>query len=102
MSGQSIEILVTGQRPRDSPLRDLWTARLIIRESDFQFIPFGVGRRMCPGMSFGMANAKLTLANLLFHFDWTLPAEQNSIDMAECFGAGLRIQYTLDRNLIFG
>ncbi|CAI0439158.1 unnamed protein product [Linum tenue] len=62
---------------------------------DFQFIPFGAGRRICPGISFGMAVVKLTLANLLFHFDWTLPAGQKSIDMRECFGMTLRRQYAL-------
>ncbi|CAI0439179.1 unnamed protein product [Linum tenue] len=65
--------------------------------NNFQFIPFGAGRRMCPGVSFGMAIVKLTLANLLFHFDWKLPAEQKSknIDMTECFGVTLRRQHTL-------
>ncbi|CAI0433768.1 unnamed protein product [Linum tenue] len=63
--------------------------------TDFQFIPFGAGRRMCPGVSFGMAIVKLTLANLLFHFDWVLPAGQKSIDMTECFGMTLRKQYAL-------
>ncbi|CAI0375590.1 unnamed protein product [Linum tenue] len=63
--------------------------------NDFQFIPFGAGRRMCPGVSFGTAVVKLTLASLLFHFDWSLPAEQKSINLTECFGATLRRQYAL-------
>ncbi|CAL1385447.1 unnamed protein product [Linum trigynum] len=62
---------------------------------DFQFIPFGAGRRICPGISFGMAVVKLTLANLLFHFDWTLPTGQKNINMTECFGMTLRRQYAL-------
>ncbi|CAL1352720.1 unnamed protein product [Linum trigynum] len=63
--------------------------------TNFHFIPFGAGRRMCAGVSFGMAVVKLTLASLLFHFDWTLLAEQKSIDMTECFGMTLRRQYPL-------
>ncbi|CAA6668050.1 unnamed protein product [Spirodela intermedia] len=43
-------------------------------ESDFQFLPFGTGRRMCPGMNFALCVVELALAGLLYHFDWSLPA----------------------------
>ncbi|XP_074294665.1 cytochrome P450 736A117-like [Silene latifolia] len=45
---------------------------------DFNLIPFGGGRRGCPGISFAFASAELTLANLVYNFDWKLP------DGAEC------------------
>ncbi|GJN19206.1 hypothetical protein PR202_gb06453 [Eleusine coracana subsp. coracana] len=35
-----------------------------------EFVP---KRRICPGMAFGLAHIELTLAALLFHFDWRLP-----------------------------
>ncbi|CAI0398369.1 unnamed protein product [Linum tenue] len=62
------------------------------RGTHFQFIPFGAGRRMCPGMSFSLAIVKLTLASLLFHFRWRVPTEmtREGLDMTECFGAALR------------
>ncbi|CAD6271583.1 unnamed protein product [Miscanthus lutarioriparius] len=41
---------------------------------DYRFIPFGAGRRGCPGNAFAMRLAELALANLLFHFDWELPS----------------------------
>ncbi|XP_021720002.1 cytochrome P450 71A25-like [Chenopodium quinoa] len=55
---------------------------------DFQFIPFGAGRRMCPGSSFAVINAELVAANLVYEFDWKLPdgAECGKLDMAESVG----------------
>ncbi|KAJ4841343.1 hypothetical protein Tsubulata_040452 [Turnera subulata] len=63
----------------------------------FQFIPFGAGRRMCPGASIGLATVELTLAQTLFHFDWKLPAgqEAEALDMAECHGSTVKRKYDL-------
>ncbi|KAG2263352.1 hypothetical protein Bca52824_070431 [Brassica carinata] len=37
---------------------------------DFKFIPFGSGRRLCPGIGFATALIEVTLANLVNRFNW--------------------------------
>lgn len=56
--------------------------------NDFQFLPFGSGRRMCAGVNFGIACIELMLANLVHRFDWELPVGKKGgdIDMSEVFG----------------
>ncbi|KAG0469623.1 hypothetical protein HPP92_016323 [Vanilla planifolia] len=56
--------------------------------SHFGFIPFGSGRRMCPGISLAMAGVELALANILFCFNWNLPkgVTADDVDMKAQFG----------------
>ncbi|KAG9445154.1 hypothetical protein H6P81_016494 [Aristolochia fimbriata] len=60
--------------------------------TDFGFIPFGSGRRMCPGWPLAVRMVPLMLASLLRSFDWDLPVEASpeTIDMADKFGVTLR------------
>ncbi|KAL7138875.1 hypothetical protein ABFS83_09G012000 [Erythranthe nasuta] len=53
---------------------------------DFELIPFGAGRRGCPGISFAMATNAFLLANLVREFDWVLPDDVEDLDMSECPG----------------
>ncbi|KAJ9182554.1 hypothetical protein P3X46_006538 [Hevea brasiliensis] len=58
------------------------------RGLDFEYIPFGSGRRICPGISFALANIELVLAQLLYHFDWELASglKPEQLDMTEANG----------------
>ena len=58
----------------------------------FEFIPFGAGRRQCPGIQFGSSVMEMALTNFLYHFDWMLPDNANSLslDMSEKFGFTVR------------
>lgn len=58
---------------------------------DFDLIPFGAGRRICPGMPLAIRMMHLVLGSLLNQFKWKLPieVERNGVDMKEKFGVTL-------------
>lgn len=59
-----------------------------VKGHDFQLIPFGSGRRGCPGIQLGLTTVKLVLAQLVHCFNWELPngMKPNDLDMSETFG----------------
>ncbi|XP_076881380.1 (S)-N-methylcoclaurine 3'-hydroxylase isozyme 1-like [Bidens hawaiensis] len=68
---------------------------------DYEFLPFGGGRRMCPGIPSGVNSLQTMLAALILEYDWSLPNDENpeQLDMTEKFGVTLHKEKPLE--LIF-
>ncbi|CAL5444675.1 unnamed protein product [Camellia sinensis] len=58
---------------------------------NFEFIPFGAGRRGCPGTLFGMNVNELALASVVHKFDLLLPDGSSGEDLDMTEAAGLTI-----------
>lgn len=58
---------------------------------DFHLIPFGSGRRACPGMQLGIITVRLVVAHLVHCFDWELPTglQPQDLDMSEKFSISM-------------
>jgi ferulate-5-hydroxylase len=56
--------------------------------SNFEFLPFGSGRRSCPGMQLGLYALDISVAHLLHCFTWELPdgMKPSELDMSDVFG----------------
>ncbi|XP_058228503.1 geraniol 8-hydroxylase-like [Rhododendron vialii] len=59
-----------------------------IRGRDFELIPFGAGRRICPGLSLAIRVVPLMLGSLINSFDWKLEGgiKPEELDMDDKFG----------------
>ncbi|KAJ0587162.1 putative cytochrome P450 [Helianthus annuus] len=58
----------------------------------FEWIPFGAGRRKCPGIQFSVSANELALANIIYKFDVSLPngIKNEDLDMSEASGLSLQ------------
>ncbi|XP_061348031.1 cytochrome P450 76T24-like [Gastrolobium bilobum] len=58
---------------------------------DFELIPFGAGRRICPGLPLAIRTVHIVLASLLRDYDWKLAngLKAADMDMSEKYGLTL-------------
>ncbi|EFH39507.1 predicted protein [Arabidopsis lyrata subsp. lyrata] len=63
-------------------------SNLDFQGQDFKFIPFGSGKRICPGIGFTSALIGVTLANILKRFNWRMDVEPQRVqhDLTEATG----------------
>lgn len=66
--------------------------------TDFEFVPFGSGRRMCPGLPMAARKVPLIVASLIHTFDWYLPGykDMSKLDMDEVYRLALRKKKPLE------
>lgn len=59
-----------------------------VQGQDFRLLPFGSGRRKCPGMQLGMTVVQMVVAQLVHCFNLNLPdgLSPDDLDMSEKFG----------------
>ncbi|XP_057797803.1 geraniol 8-hydroxylase-like [Salvia miltiorrhiza] len=58
-----------------------------VRGRNFELIPFGAGRRICPGLPLAMRMVPVMLGSLLNSFDWKVEGEK--VEMDDKFGITL-------------
>ncbi|GJS09962.1 geraniol 8-hydroxylase-like protein [Tanacetum coccineum] len=55
----------------------------------FEFLPFGSGRRICPGIPLALRVVSFMVASFVYHFDWRLAHAREEMDMDVIFGLTL-------------
>ncbi|KAL2236913.1 (S)-N-methylcoclaurine 3'-hydroxylase isozyme 1-like [Sesamum indicum] len=72
-------------------------SNLDYKGQDFELLPFGAGRRMCPGLPFANKKVHLILAVLVGCFDWSLPdnRDPSDLDMNEKYAVPLQKEKSL-------
>lgn len=64
-------------------------SQLDVRGQHFHLLPFGSGRRGCPGTSLALQVVQTTLATLIQCFEWKVPGGDGTVKMEE--GPGITL-----------
>lgn len=75
------------EEPEDFKPERFLTTDIDYKGLHFELLPFGAGRRGCPGIQFAMALSKLALANLVYNFNFKIPQGRGEdLEMSESIG----------------
>ncbi|PUZ59813.1 hypothetical protein GQ55_4G072900 [Panicum hallii var. hallii] len=88
------------ERPEEFVPERFESSKVDFKGTDFEYLPFGAGRRMCPGMVFGLVHLELALAGLLYHFDWELPFAMKAADLDMTEEVGVTARRLQDLRLV--
>nr|XP_009780149.1 PREDICTED: geraniol 8-hydroxylase-like [Nicotiana sylvestris] len=79
------------ENPLDFKPERFWESEIDVRGRDFELIPFGAGRRICPGLPLAIRMVPVALGSLLNTFNWKLQGgiAPKDLDMEEKFGITL-------------
>lgn len=74
-----------------------WDLKMDVRGQDFEVIPFGAGRRICPGLPLATRTLSVMLGSLLNSFDWKAEGDiaPEDLDVEEKFGITLARSHPL-------
>lgn len=78
----------------DRFLKNDATSARDVKGHDLELIPFGTGRRSCPGMSLALQEIHTTIASIVQCFDWKVTSNNGVVEMEE--RAGLSIPRARD------
>ncbi|KAI9102911.1 hypothetical protein K1719_023350 [Acacia pycnantha] len=76
------------QKPDDFEPERFIGKNIDVKGHDYELLPFGAGRRMCPGYPLGIKVIQASMANLLHGFHWRLKdgMKKEDLSMEEIFG----------------
>ncbi|CAM6118405.1 unnamed protein product [Calypogeia fissa] len=85
------------ERPQEFDPDRFVNSNIDVKGQNFQYLPFGAGRRMCPGWNLGLLMVTYALATLLHAVDFS-PSEgekPEELDISETFGLVLYKKFPL-------